>query len=181
FYLTEAGGVPGLVATLQTQLNAKHELMGFPRAAAVMDAVVGGDWTNGSGWLCQEASGNLAPVFGAVTLTASGTPTYRNDGIKVGDYAVGFDSTDAFTAGTGDFDVDGSADIVFACVIKLAADLAIGTVSRIVHNRGAGAGYTLYMTRNSSLSAGVALVLHDGTDQVFPSILTIDWSANTDV
>src|SRR5690606_21104422 len=92
-----------------------------------------------------------------------------------------FDSTDAFTAGTGDFDVDGSADIVFACVLKLSADLAIGTVNRIVHKRGAGAGYTLYMTRNSSLSAGVALVLHDGTDQVFPSILTIDWSANTDV
>ncbi len=182
YYLSAAGGISGLVATLESQLNSTAALHGFPRTPSVMDDVVGGDWTNGSGWLCQEESGNLAPVFGAVTLTASGTPTYQNDGIKDGDYAVGFDSaTDAFGGGNADFDVDGSADIVFAGVLKLSADLAIGTVNRIVHKRGAGAGYTLYLTRNSSLSAGISLVLHDGTNQIFPSILTIDWSANTDV
>src|SRR5690606_38548649 len=125
YYWTAAGTVSGAIETIEDALNAEHAVMGFPRTAAVMATVVGGDWTNGSGWLCQEASGDLAPVFGTVTLADSGTPTYQNAGVKTGDYAVGFDSsTDAFTGGTGDFDVTATDDIIWACVVKLDENLA---------------------------------------------------------
>lgn len=179
YYLTAAGGVSGLLETLQDLLN--DNVQGYPlNASAMNDAVTAGTWS--AGWLCNESSGNLAAEFGGVTLTPSGAPTYGTPGPRGGiDKAVGFDSTDAFVGGTSDFDVDGSSDLIIAAVVKLTGDLMTGTPCRIVHKRGGGAGYTLYMTRNSPTSAGFSMVLHDGTDQIFPSILTIDWAvhANT--
>src|SRR5690606_27277702 len=67
YFLTESGGIPGLVATLESQLNCSHDLMDLHRSASVMAPVAGGNRTDGSGWLWQEASSNRAPVFGAVS------------------------------------------------------------------------------------------------------------------
>jgi hypothetical protein len=182
YYWTAAGTVSGAIETIEDALNAEHAVMGFPRTAAAVAAAIGyGTWTNGAGYLFQEASGNPAAVFGSpASLTASGAPTYQNDGIRTGDLAIGFDGTATLAGGTGDFDADDSTDLIFGFVFNLSADLADTNVNRIVHKRGSGAGYTLYMNRTSSSNAGVNFLLRDGSANTVFVTTDLDWSENTD-
>ena len=73
----------------------------FPRTAAEVAAMFGyGTFT--AGWLCDDASGALQPVFGSPALTAVNSPTYRTPGPLPRDYAVSLgadNSTNAFSAG----------------------------------------------------------------------------------
>jgi hypothetical protein len=125
YYLTQAGGVSSLLTTLQNALN--FAIGGTPSTAAALTAAVGYGTATG-GWLCQEASGNLAPTIGAVTLTANGTPTYQSTGPGQGnDYAIGFDATSEYFDGGANFDV-GANDLFVAFVAKLSSTATTSTV-----------------------------------------------------
>lgn len=92
---------------------------GYPLTAAAMEAATraGVQWK--SGFLCNEASGNLSSVFGTVpTATAAGTPTYGHKGPRFArsgsDYAIGLNSnTDGFNLGNV-FDWGVNDDFAFA-------------------------------------------------------------------
>lgn len=97
----------------------------YPETAAQLASIVGGTWTSGSAWLCNESSGDLAPVFGSVTLADTSTPTYSNLGARGGtDKAIGFDSAaDGFSGGDV-FDVTATDDIVLFWVGKVTTTVA---------------------------------------------------------
>lgn len=63
----------------------------YPSSAAEIAAAIPGA-TFDHGWTCDELSGDLAPVFGGVTLTASGSGiVYGDPGPRGGaDHAIGF-------------------------------------------------------------------------------------------
>lgn len=74
----------------------------YPKTATDTRTAFGGfgaTWS--TGWLFNILSGNDTGVFGAVTMTAVGTPTYGTPGPRRGtDKAIGFDAdADAFTGG----------------------------------------------------------------------------------
>jgi hypothetical protein len=155
YYLTTAGGVSGLLSTMQTQLNQTHNLMGFPQTAAAAALAIGaGTWTSGTGYLCQEASGSLASSFGLpATLAPTSSPTYRNTGTTTGDYAVGFDSAaDDFRGGVGDFNVTGTDDIIIAWVGKFTTTPSGGGEFLFVKGNSGAARWGIY-------AAGAALTL----------------------
>jgi hypothetical protein len=121
YFHTAAGGVSGLLATFQQYLN--DNVQGYPTAAAAMQAMLGfgGDWGGGQGWLLNEASGNLAPTFGATTLTATSL-TYGTPGPSAGiDKAIGFDAGTDNADGGNIFDVGASDDLTVAWVGYLSA------------------------------------------------------------
>lgn len=119
YFHSTAGGVSSWATTFQTQINAA--VGPYPDNAASVAAMIGyGTWTGG--WLCQEASGSLSAAFLGATMTASGTPTYRNTGAATGtDYAIGFDTnTDYFTGGDI-YDVTLGDDLCVAWVGKFSS------------------------------------------------------------
>lgn len=87
-------------------------------AAAAALAVPGATFTNG--WLCNDASGNMAPVFGGLTLTASGQVIYGQAGPRGGtDRCLEFASPPSLLGrfdGGSNFDVAGGDDLVVAWV-----------------------------------------------------------------
>lgn len=97
----------------------------YPQTPAAVTTALGGlgIWTAGAGWLFDELSGSLAPIFGAPTLTPVGSPTYGSAGPRGGtDKAVGFDSAlDAFSAGDT-FDVTATDDLVIAWIGKFSSN-----------------------------------------------------------
>jgi hypothetical protein len=108
-----------LLSTFQTKLN--ETVQGYPVTAAATAAAIGhGTWD--AGWLFNITSGNDSGVFGGVTMTAVGSPTYGTAGPRGGvDLAVGFDSaTDAFSAGDV-YDATAADDIAYAWVAKFSA------------------------------------------------------------
>jgi hypothetical protein len=119
YYLTDAGGVDSLVDTLSTELN--ENVQGYPQSAAAMQAAVGyGTWS--AGYLCNETSGDLAAVFGAPTLTDSGTPTYGTAGPIGGiDKAIGWADAADYFDGAVNFDVTNLQDLCVAWVGKFSA------------------------------------------------------------
>lgn len=89
----------------------------YPTTADLLEAALGyGDFTNGAGYLCNESSGDLSPVFGSGTLADASSPTYSNLGPRGGDdKAVGFDSaSDGFNG--GNIHSPGSNDLAFVWV-----------------------------------------------------------------
>jgi hypothetical protein len=131
YYLTAAGGVSSLLTTLQTQLN--NNVQGYPTTAAALQAAMGFGSALTAGYLCNEASGNLASSFGApATLTAGGTPTYGIAGPAGGiDKAVNFaasPSTSNFDGGAN-FDVNGATDLVVAWVGRWTGAFNASTTS----------------------------------------------------
>jgi hypothetical protein len=122
YFMSDDGALDGLLSTFQTKLN--ETVQGYPITAAATAAAIGhGTWD--AGWLFNIASGNDSGVFGGVTMTAVGSPTYGTAGPRGGvDLAVGFDSaTDAFSAGDV-FDATAADDLAFACVVKFTAATA---------------------------------------------------------
>jgi hypothetical protein len=155
-----------LAAHLQTLFNAN--VNGYPRSAAALASVIGGTWTSGSGWLCDESATPLVPAFGSPNLTAGVSPTYLNAGPAGGvDYAVGFDSAGDAFAGGNVFDVSAADDLIIAWVAYLPADLTDLTTNTIVTKEAGGARYRLFMYRNSASSCGVGLQTNDGVDDLY--------------
>jgi phage gp46-like protein len=99
---------------------------GYPASSAAMAlAVPGGTFTHG--WLCNDTAGNLGPVFGGVSLVASGTGLiYEDAGPRSGgDFAVGFTAGAATGRFSGDaslFDIAANTDeLIVAWVGKWSA------------------------------------------------------------
>lgn len=108
--------------------------LGYPTTAAQAAAAVPGA-TFSHGWLCDELSGDLAPAFGGVTLTASGAGILYGDPGPAGaaDHAIGFtaSSTGKFSAAdTTLFDISSTSDeLVVAWVGRWSAlPTAFGTI-----------------------------------------------------
>jgi hypothetical protein len=125
-----------------------------------------GDVGNQSGmtiYLLNETSGNLVPSVGSPTLTASGSPLYGIIGPRNGrDRAIGFSTTaDAFSGGTGDFDVNGSADIMIVWVGRITSAPANGDVIG-KGNAGAARWYLWHGV------GGFAFNVNDGVDNLEP-------------
>jgi hypothetical protein len=139
YCLTEAGGVDSLIDTLETEINGS--IAGAPQNASAVQAMLGyGTWTNGAGWLCQESSGSLAATFGAPSLTAGGTPTYRQAGTGA-DYAVGFDAVTEYFDGGNNFNVTGTDDIIVAWVAYFTS--APSAIKNCITKIAAGAGWQI--------------------------------------
>lgn len=151
-------------ASVSFTSTALRDVLGFeydfdyPQTAAQMATALGyGTWTSGAGYLCNEASGNLAAVFGSPAFTPANTPTYGNQGPRGGtDKAVGFDSSSDTFVGADVFDVGAADDAIFVWVAKLGT-LAGGQFHRIViKSPFANGHYVIY-----SLGSTVYL---EGTD-----------------
>lgn len=135
----------------------------YPTSAAAMATAVGyGTWS--SGWLCNEAAGNLAGAFGSPTLTASGL-TYSVAGPLGGaDTAV---STSAFGgAHAGDTsDVTAATDMILFMVVKL------GSGSGYLAKKYDSLGWFLFY---DSLGGGsLQFTVYDGVDFVSATVVTI--------
>ena len=137
-----------LALTLRTQLN--ENLQWYPRNASATSNALGG-YGNfgggaGAGYLCNEASGNLAAVFGSPSLTAAGTPVYGTLGPRGGiDKAIGFnDNADQFTGGTGTFDVSGTSDLAVVWVGKFTATPAGNEFMFVKGNAGTPARWHIF-------------------------------------
>lgn len=149
YYLTEAGGVDSILDTLETELN--ENVQPYAQSAAALASQVGfGAWD--AAWLCNESSGDLAAVFGAPTLTDSGTPTYGLAGFKGGiDKAIGFAAGSHHFDGSTNFDVTGTDDLVVAAVINWTGD---GAASRSVYSKIAaafGSGWAIQTNSTTTL------------------------------
>lgn len=107
------------LAGFQTALNNASQ--GYPTLVAAANSAIGGTWTTGQAWLCNESSGNLAPAFGATTLTATSL-TYGTAGPRAGiDKAIGFDAATDNADGGNIFDVGAADDLIVAWVGFLSA------------------------------------------------------------
>lgn len=148
--------------TLRDLLGFTSDL-NYPTTAALMNTACGyGTWA--SGFLFNEASGNLSQAFGtAYTLTANGTPVYSNLGPRGGtDKAVAMDAAaDGFSEDTNALgDVDGSSDLLMIAVVKTVDVTGSATQLLSKYDFLGGAGYTTRIETNETLSFDV----RDGTD-----------------
>lgn len=131
----------------------------YPQTAAQLTSALGGYGGWSAGWLCNEASGDLSPVFGSITLADSGTPSYSNLGARGGsDKAIKLvGAADAFSGGDV-LDTGASNDLFIVWVGRWEA-----AASRDFFHKFAGAaGWVIYSPDTTS----VRFLLHDGVDQV---------------
>jgi Bacteriophage Mu-like, Gp48 len=90
----------------------------YPTTAAAAAAAIPGA-TFSHGWLCNDVSGDMVPVFGGLTLTASGGILYGQTGPRGGaDRCLEFQAPSLLGrfAGGANFDVGGTDDLVVAWV-----------------------------------------------------------------
>lgn len=124
YFWTSAGGQTGLLATIAAQLNASAPPAAYPRNAVAATSAIGyGLWTNGSGWLCDDTSSPLNPVFGSVSLTtAGGAPTFGTTlGPRGGtDKAITMTGSDQLSGGAN-FDVASGEDLAIAGVFRVSS------------------------------------------------------------
>jgi hypothetical protein len=154
---------PAYVQFTSTDLR---DLLGFaydfdyPQTAAQTSAALGitaAEWE--AGYLCNESSGNLSAAFGGVTLTASGTPTYLNQGPRGGaDKAIGFDTANDLFSNATVFDVGASEDLAILVVAKFST--IAGNADILGRGWSGGTGYILIREGTS-----VNLYVRDGVDQ----------------
>jgi len=138
----------------------------YPLTAAATRTFVGwGDWV--AGWMLNEASGNLVPIFGSPTLTASGSPTYGLPGLFGGaDTGIGF-SGGAETFSGGDvYDALSTADVAFLWFAKHSAAPAVNR--RLFSKVGGTADYNVTVQAASSFSFRA----FDGTDAATSTVAT---------
>jgi hypothetical protein len=146
YFYTQAGGVSSLLGWLSGVLN--NGVQGYPQTAVAMNlACVAGTWV--AGYLMNETSGSLAPVFGATSLTAVSSPVYANAGPRGGiDYAISFDSNaDAFSGGDV-YDVTAANDMCWAAVVNLGTATTANMISKGV--AGVGQGRIVVYTTNTN-------------------------------
>lgn len=112
---------PFLRSGIRSGVRDRVDPLGYLRSAARLSQAIGwGTFT--VGWLLDEASGNLAPAFGATSLSAVNTPLRGLDGPFPGlDKAIGFGgASDAWNGGDV-LDVTAAQDLVIAWVARLSA------------------------------------------------------------
>lgn len=163
YYLTAAGGVSGLLATMETALN--DNVQGYPRTAAAATSALGqGSFTGGAAWLFDIASGNDSGAFGGVTMTAVSSPTYGTDGPRGGiDKAVGFNSAnDAFSAGNV-YNVGATDDLLGLLVVKQGSSANADMMGKL------GAAFWLVRFEPGN---GVRISVSDGVDTVHANSAT---------
>jgi hypothetical protein len=120
YYHSAAGGVSSWATTLQDALN--QNARGYPDNATALSAMLGyGNFSTGAGWLMQDTATPLLAAFGAPSLSAVSTPTYRQAGLYAGKYSVGFTGTSAAFSGGSVFNVTGTDDAVIAWVGYVAS------------------------------------------------------------
>jgi hypothetical protein len=167
YFMSDDGGLDGLLETLKTKLN--ETVQGYPVTAAAAAAAFGaGTWT--AGYLFNETSGNLAASFGAPSLTPVSTPTYGNAG-PIGDVdkAIGFDSVaDAFDG--GDNFEPGAADDLILAWVGYHAPPADGFANWISKGLGGGGNgrYSVY----TSTVAGATQLFFDVTTTAGTTVST---------
>lgn len=160
YFHTSAGGVSSGPTVLTAAINAA--VGGAPDNATSAATAMGGTWTAGAGWLCQEASGDLAAAFGGVTLADSGTVTYRTAGPGSGtDYAVGFGATTDYFDGGNNFNVGATDDLIVAWVAKWTA---LPGLSRELFSKYAGGAGAPYWVVALSSSNTYSFYASDGVD-----------------
>lgn len=128
----------------------------YPTTAAAAAAAVPGA-TFSHGWLCNDVSGDMAPVFGGLTLTASGGITYGQAGPRGGaDRCLEFKTPAELGrfAGGANFDVIGTDDLVVAWVglwteLPSAFGAMFGKVSAAFGN-----GWSVSGTDGTALTIG---------------------------
>jgi len=123
----------------------------YPLSSQAMNSAVGfGSW--GFGWLCNEVSGDLQPIFGGVPLTRStGNAIYGLPGplspntvdTAIGVFAQTPDSTNASFIGTaGTFDVGAADDFAMMAVVKVTSHGGVSGSARFCNkSTGGGNGY----------------------------------------
>lgn len=146
----------------------------YPKTAAQLTADLGyGTWTNGVGYLCNEASGNLAPVFGSGSLVATNTPTYGSTGPRGGtDKAVGCgasgSSLGSFVASDATLaDVGATDDILVVVVVESFGSGGTFSYLPIKGDTAATPPYWRIVA-----GSNLQLSVHDGTDNLSASIAT---------
>ncbi len=163
-------------ASLRSLLGITEDFNYPVTAAQMREAVGGGAWL--SGYLLNESSGDVAPVFGLPTLIAAGTPTYSEQGARGGnDKAIKFDSSsDNFSADSSFYDVSATEDLGVAWVWKLTP-LGAGAARLVAKTTFGGGGGTYHIFCDA---ANFALSLSDGVDSINPQSggnLSDEWVA----
>lgn len=133
---------------------------GYPVYAADMAAAIGyGTWS--AGWLCDEKSGSLQPVFGSPAMTPNGAPSYGNPGPRGGpDLAVGFAAASYFSAGNV-YNVGATDDLVWAWVANLKSNP--GNFATLISKGQSGFGRIVLYTDASNNIIFEAHRASDGT------------------
>ncbi len=93
----------------------------YPMTAATLTNALGGNgvWTDGTIWLCDEASGNLQSILGSHALTTTGTPIYSIVGPLGGpDKAVSADATGDRFDGGNIHNVNATDDLIALAVYR---------------------------------------------------------------
>lgn len=175
--------------------TALRDLLGFtrnidyPQTAADLAADLGyGTWTGGVGYLCNEASGNLASAFGSpATLSKTGTWTYSVQGPRGGsDKAITPAAGNNYFDGGDVFDVGASDDLIVAwvgrwngaptasatCVSKLAASAAAGWALY-----SSGTGMTAFAQQSGGGAAASSSASHYANEW-HAGIMVIDRAAS---
>ena len=140
YYMTAAGGVSSLPTVLTSTINAA--VSPYPDNAASAAAMFGyGGWD--AAWGFNIASGNDTGLFGGITLTAAGSPSYSNTGPgHGGDKAIGFTTVADVFSGGDVLDTTGTDDLAVAWVGYYSAN---GGVSRDLFSKyAAGAGWYIW-------------------------------------
>jgi hypothetical protein len=100
----------------------------YPQTPAQMATALGGygTWTSGAGYLCNEAAGNPASVFGTPATLTANSLVYSQPGARGGsDKAIGFDAVGDYADGGSNFDV-GANDLIIVEVGRWSAAPAGG-------------------------------------------------------
>lgn len=111
-----------LLRTIARKVGKSVPWFTWPESPVQMRAACGERGTWASGWQCDEALGNLADLWGGITLSpTAGAPAYNVSGPLSGDdRAVRFAgaAADTFTAAAaGTYDLDASTSIaIYLCV-----------------------------------------------------------------
>ncbi len=146
----------------------------YPNTAAQMATALGGTWTSGAGYLCNETSGDLASVFGTpATLPDTSTPTYAGVGARGGvDKCVGFDSTlDQFSDASA-FSVGASDDLIVAWVGKYADSSGTRTTTISKLSGAFADGWVLYSSTIGSEGPSFSVQVNGGSNYTATTGLT---------
>jgi hypothetical protein len=163
YYLTAAGGVSSFLTALQSALN--QATPPAPTTAATLAAAIGyGTWTSGAGWMCNEASGNLAASFGAPTLTATSL-TYQNAGYTTGDYAIGFSGVTSRADGGDVYDVTAAQDLIVAWIGNMSG-IPSTNPAAIISKYGVSAGNGGWSIQASGVDGSITFIATNTTPAI---------------
>lgn len=176
---TNTIGNAGLTDDGVTVMSARNLIaaLGYPNSSAYANAAIGygAGW---DGWYLDDASGDLAPAFGGLTLGSNGgVRTYGTPGPLGGtDFAIGFGSADASWDGGANFDLGSANDLIVAAVIRF--NTAPSTMGAIVSKTVSAGSTGWVITPNSG---GTALQLCAGTGAGCNEAASLTTSWNTTI